>query len=179
MQKTKTANLVKTAMFTAIIAVLSQISVPLGFTPVPVSLGSLGILLAAGLLTFPYGIVAVAVYISLGAVGLPIFANFGSGIGTLAGPTGGFILGYLAAAIVVGMILRLNKGGATTLIALTLGTIAVYTCGVFGFMLVTGNNLAATLAATVLPFLLGDAVKIIVAYVAIRRIKPIIDKEFK
>ncbi len=114
MQRIKTASLAKTAMFTAVIAVLSQIAVPLGFTPVPVSLGTLGIFLAAGLLKFPYGIVSVSVYILLGAVGLPVFANFGSGIGTLAGPTGGFILGYLIAAIIIGLILNLNKGKFAT-----------------------------------------------------------------
>ncbi len=179
MQRTKTADLAKTAMFTAIIAVLSQIAVPLGFTPVPVSLGTLGILLAAGLLNFPYGIVAVSVYILLGTVGLPVFANFGSGIGTLAGPTGGFILGYLVAAIIVGLILKINKGSIATVLALIAGTIAIYLCGVIGFMVITGNNLSATIAATVLPFLLGDAIKIVVSFIAIRRIKPIINKEFK
>ncbi len=168
-----TKDMVLIAMFAAVISVLSQIAVPLGFTPVPVSLGTVGVLLAAGLLRFPTGVVSVVIYLLLGAVGLPVFANFGSGMGTLLGPTGGFLLGYVVAAVAVGFILDKNDSVVSIVTSLIIGSVLVYLCGIVGFMFSTGSDLSTTLAATVIPFLPGDAIKVAVCTIPIRSLRKI------
>lgn len=90
-------------VFTAVVAVCSWITVPLPFTQVPINLAILGVLLAGGLLGSKYGVLSLLVYILLGAVGLPVFAGFGAGLGALVGPTGGYIVGYLLCAAISGL----------------------------------------------------------------------------
>ena len=87
--------LVLTGIFAAIVTICSWITVPLPFTQVPINLAVLGVLLAGGCLGSKYGSLSILIYILLGAVGIPVFAGFGSGLGTLAGPTGGYIVGYI------------------------------------------------------------------------------------
>ena len=101
-----TASLALCGLFAAITAVCSFISIPLGFTPVPVNLATLAVFLAGGLLGKKYGTIALAVYTLLGAVGIPVFAGFRGGLSVLAGPTGGYIIGYIAAAFLVGLIIE-------------------------------------------------------------------------
>ncbi len=177
MQHSRTKDLVLTAVFAAVIAVLSQIAVPLGFTPVPVSLGTVGVFLAAGLLRFPGGVISVIVYLLLGVVGLPVFANFGSGIGTILGPTGGFLFGYAVASLVMGAILSKNAKTVSVVISLIFASLVIYGCGIVGFMASTGSDLVTTLAATVIPFLPGDIIKIAVCTVPIARLRKVTIKQ--
>ena len=90
-------------VFAAVVSVCSWITVPLPFTQVPINLAILGVLLAGGLLGSKYGVLSLLVYILLGAVGLPVFAGFGAGLGVLVGPTGGYIVGYLLCAAISGL----------------------------------------------------------------------------
>ncbi len=173
MQNSRTKDMVLTAVFSAVIAVLSQIAVPLGFTPVPVSLGTVGVFLAVGLLPFPSGVISVIVYLLLGVVGLPVFANFGSGIGTILGPTGGFLIGYAVAALIMGAILTKNSKTISVVLSLICASLIIYGCGVFGFMISTGSDLITTLTATVIPFLPGDIIKIAVCTVPIARLRKV------
>ena len=94
----KTTALVLCGIFAALMAICSFITIPLGFTPVPINLATLGVFLTGGILGKKYGSISLIVYILLGAVGVPVFAGFKGGLGVLAGPTGGYIIGYLAAA---------------------------------------------------------------------------------
>ena len=90
-------------VFAAVVSVCSWITVPLPFTQVPINLAILGVLLAGGLLGSKYGAISIFIYILLGAVGLPVFAGFGAGLGVLVGPTGGYIVGYLLCAAISGL----------------------------------------------------------------------------
>ena len=101
-----TAYLALCGLFAALTAVCTYISIPLGFTPVPVNLATLAVFLAGGILGMKYGTVSLMVYVLLGAVGLPVFSNFSGGPGVLMGPTGGYIAGYIAAAFIVGFHMR-------------------------------------------------------------------------
>ena len=103
----RTSYMALCGLFAALMAICSFISIPLGFTPVPVNLATLGVFLAGGLLGKKYGTVSIAVYVLLGAVGVPVFAGFKGGVGVLAGPTGGYIIGYIAAAFLVGLLVEL------------------------------------------------------------------------
>ena len=91
-------------LFAALTAICSWISIPLGFTPIPMNLATLAVFLAGGLLGPKYGPVSITVYALAGAVGIPVFAGFRGGFSVLAGPTGGYIIGYIAAAFVVGLL---------------------------------------------------------------------------
>ena len=92
------------ALFAAVLAAASWIALPLPFTPIPVNLGTLAVTLAGALLGCRYGTFSVLVYILLGAAGVPVFAGFTGGLGHIAGPTGGYIIGYLTSAFVCGAI---------------------------------------------------------------------------
>ena len=111
-----------------------------------------------------------------GAVGLAVFSNFRGGLSVLAGPTGGYILGYLFAALVVGMV-STYWGDAfwKMAIGMTGGLALCYLFGTIWFVLLTGKGLAAALSACVIPFLPGDAVKIISAAILVPELKKAIN----
>ena len=155
-----------TAVFSAIIIVCSFITVP---APVPFTLQTLGVFLAAGLLPTGSAVLSVLVYIMLGAVGLPVFSGMRGGIGYLFGQTGGYIFGFLALVVIAKLVLR---GGKRLLIpALFLGLLGCYFMGSLWFMLYTGaDSYAEVLTGAVLPFVLPDIAKLILSVVIINRI---------
>ena len=107
-ENNKTYDLVYISMFTVLIAICSWISIP---AAVPFTLQTLGVFLAVGILGGKRGTMAVLVYILLGAIGIPVFAGFSGGIGVLTGTTGGYIVGFLASALVMwGMERAFGKG---------------------------------------------------------------------
>ena len=91
-----TKNISIIALMSAIICILAPISIPLGFTDIPISLGLFAILITAYVLTPAQAVISVLIYILLGSFGLPVFSKYTGGIGVLFGPTGGYIIGYLA-----------------------------------------------------------------------------------
>ena len=151
-----THELIKVAMFAAITAVLSQIILPIG--PVPYNLGLLGAMLA-GLLCLPStATFAMIAYIFMGAIGLPVFAGFMGGFGVLLNSTGGYLLGYIPVALFTSLA-RHKKWFLTTL-AMLLGLLLCYAFGTGWFMIVSQNNLVASLAYCVVPFVLPDLAKV-------------------
>ena len=163
------------ALSAVLIAVCSWITIPAG--PVPFTLQTFAVFIVVGILGWKLGALAVLLYILLGAVGLPVFSGFGGGIGKLAGPTGGYIIGFLALCAVYGLICKVGKPGTMTeVIALACGTIACYTFGTIWFMFVYTRNqgpitLGTTLSLCVLPFLIPDAIKLAVAVPIGKRIR--------
>ncbi len=159
MKNTNVRKMVYCALFAALIVVFAQLQIPLPGL-VPISLATFGVMMAGLLLGWKYGVLAVAVYILLGAVGVPVFAGFKGGVSALLGPTGGYIIGYLPYAALAGLNIRKAQDsfwGRCGLLGL--GTLACYTLGTAWFMHVTGRTLAESLSLCVLPFLPGDAVK--------------------
>ena len=162
MKKTDTRRLVFCALFTALIVLLSQLQLPVG--PVPVSLATLGVMLCGLLLGWRFGALAVGAYILLGAVGVPVFAGFQGGAGRLIGPTGGYIAGYLFYALLAGLnIPRLQERFWGRCVLLLLGTAVCYGLGTAWFMYMSGRTLSESLSLCVIPFLPGDAAKILLA----------------
>jgi len=155
-------HLTVTAAAAAALCVLSPWAVPLG--PVPVSLCTMLLYLTAWL--FPPGraAAAAAVYVLVGAAGLPVFSGFMGGAGRLAGPTGGYLVGYLPlTAICAGFVRRFPARRGMWLLGLVLGTAVLYVLGTGWFCVQTRTGIPGGLAACVLPFLPGDAVKIAAA----------------
>ena len=157
------------ALFAAITAVCSQIVIPLP-SMVPISLSLLAVNLSGALLGAYGGSASQIVYLLLGAVGVPVFSQFRGGLGVLAGPTGGYIIGYIFSALIVGLVAqRFGRSFWRLVAGMVLGTAACYIFGTAWFMVLTGKGLIVALSACVLPFLPGDAVKIALAsFLAVR-----------
>src|SRR3989339_2038370 len=105
-QKNYIKGMMFAALFAALTAAVSPIKIPLGFTPVPITLQTLMVLLSGAMLGPYYGALAMILYILVGALGLPVFAGGGSGIGALLGPSGGYLFSYFIAAFVIGKMLE-------------------------------------------------------------------------
>lgn len=106
MRNERLKMMIVSALFAAIIAVFAQITIPLPFSPVPITGQTLAIGLAATILGSRYGTLSVAIYLLLGAVGAPVFAGMSGGLGALIGPTGGYLVGFLPTAFIIGYYLE-------------------------------------------------------------------------
>ncbi|ROR01857.1 biotin transporter BioY [Desulfosoma caldarium] len=163
-------RMVLVCLMTALIALGAQMAVPIG--PVPVVLTNLFVLLAGLLLGPRQGTAAVALYLFLGALGLPVFAHFKGGLAHLAGPTGGYLLGFLAAAAIVGLLTHKRSSRLTDIMAVVVGSLVVYVLGVPWLKVVTGLSWSKAVSVGLLPFLVGDAVKAGVAVVLAWSLRP-------
>lgn len=161
-----TRLLVLAALFAALTGVLAYVRVPLPFSPVPITGQTFGLMLAGLLLGARWGAVSQAVYVMLGAVGLPIYAGGQAGLGVLFGPTGGYLFGHILGAYVVGFVAvnaigsRFNRFLAASAAG---GIVAVYALGIPQLAIVTGMGWREALVAGGVPFLLGDGVKALAA----------------
>ena len=165
--------MVHASLLAALTAAGAYLAIPIG--PVPIVLQNLFVFLAGLLLGSRWGSASVAVYLLAGAVGLPVFAGGLGGIGRLAGPTGGYLVGFLPAVLVIGWITEKAKEGfVIDVIAMSCGAIIIYVFGAAWLKIVTGMTLAKTLAVGVYPFLFGDAVKIAAAVPIAKALRPVI-----
>lgn len=156
--------LTMTAAAAAALCVLSAWAVPLG--PVPLSVCTLLIYLCGWLLSPGRAAAAAAVYVLIGAAGLPVFSGFLGGLGHLAGPTGGYIVGYIPLAFLCALfVARFPSRRKMAAVGMVLGTGVLYAVGTAWFCFQTGTPLEGGLAVCVLPFLPGDFVKILCALV--------------
>ena len=155
--------MVFTAIMAAVICIAAPLCVPI-LSGVPLSLATFAVMLSGTLLGKGKGTVAVAVYILLGLVGMPVVSGFLGGFAHIAGPTGGYIIGYLPCAFLTGLFTERFGGRVWAMVTgMTLGTLSLYVVGTVWFMLYTGSGLAAALLGCVVPFLVWDAVKITAA----------------
>ncbi len=156
------ARIARVGLFAALTGVLAQVSVPLPGL-VPISLATFAVYLAVVVLDWREAAASMAVYLLLGIVGVPVFSGFGT-LNRLAGPTGGYLIGYLACALAAGLILaRTGRKAVWSIAALTVGTVVLYAVGTAWYMLQTGSALMPALAGCVVPFLPGDCLKIALA----------------
>lgn len=149
------------ALFAAGLCLVGPWAVPIG--PVPITLATVGVYLAAGLLGAKKAAIATGIYLLLGACGLPVFAGFTGGAQQLIGITGGFLAGYVVCALVSGWLLARCRRPWFVPLALLAGTLALYALGTGWYALQTGALLRTALLLCVVPFAPGDALKILVA----------------
>ena len=163
------------SLLAALIAVGAYISIPIG--PVPIVLQNFFVLLSGLLLGSRWGLISVSIYLIAGAVGLPVFAGGSGGIGRLIGPTGGYLVGFLPAVFVIGVISE-RKGNQMLLdlAGMLCGTGLIYLLGVTWLKIITGMPTPKALMVGMYPFLPGDALKIAVAIPVARSLRPIIGK---
>jgi len=149
------------ALFAALMAAGAWISLPLPY--VPLTLQTLFVLIAGAVLGPYFGALATLVYVLLGLIGLPVFARGQAGLGVLAGPTGGYLVGFFLCAIVVGLLAKVKPGHRFLwlCLAMALGTGVIYLCGAAWLAFTAHLSLEAAFIAGVLPFVPGDILKII------------------
>ncbi len=170
--KITTKNIILCALFAALTAILSQISIPLPFTPVPINLAMVSVFIAGGLLEAKMGAISQLVYVIIGAIGVPVFASFTGGFGIIVGPTGGYIIGYIIATIIVGVIVKkLGDSVYSYAVAMTVGILGCYFVGTAWFMYITQSGLIEALLMCVVPFLIGDILKIILSAFLVKKLK--------
>jgi biotin transport system substrate-specific component len=146
------------------VAIFAQVKIPLLFTPVPLTGQTFAVLLVAAALGSRRGAASMAFYIALGAFGLPFFAGGASGVTYLSGATLGYLIGFVIAAYVVGLLAErgLERSVRTSVIPFLVGTIIIYACGVAWLTIVLGSfSKAIVLGLT--PFLFGDFIKLVAA----------------
>jgi len=161
-------------MFVAIVTICAQIAIPLP-GGVPFTLQTWAILLAGLLLGSKKGAIVAVAYLLLGAVGVPVFANFSGGIFRFVGPTGGFLLSFPIMAYVAGI--GANKNKATLVISgLVLAVIINFVCGMLFFMFIVNASVEGAFGATVLPFIPSSTFQIIMVIVVGSLIKNALKK---
>lgn len=145
----------------ALTAVAAQWRIYLPFTPVPITGQTFAVLLTSAAMGWKLGAAAQLLYVSVGAIGLPVFADASGGFEVIRGATGGYLIGFVFAAALVGRMAehRQDRTFATMFTAFILGSVVIYTFGVAGLMVATGWPLVSAVEAGVVPFLLGDLVK--------------------
>ena len=149
-------------VMTAVTCVLGPLTIPLPISPVPISFTNLAIYLSVYVLGAKAGTVSYLVYLLLGFAGLPIFSGFTGGIGKLAGPTGGYLVGFIFMAAVAGWVIDRFPGKyALHAVGLAAGTIISYAFGTAWLSSQLGVTFTAGLGIGVIPYLPGDALKII------------------
>ena len=169
----KARNMAKCALFAALLTVCGWIALPFG--DVAFTLQTFGVFLTLGLLGGKWGTAAIFVYLTMGAVGLPVFSGFRGGRGILLGATGGYLLGFLACAPVYWLLTAKISGKRAQILAMGIGLLVCYAFGTawfyFGYAGGGGIGLGAVLFKCVVPYILPDCAKIALAYALTRRLK--------
>lgn len=170
MNKKTITSFVYSAIGAALIATLSQISIPIG--PVPFTLQTLAVGLIASLYRPREALTSVALYLTLGAIGLPVFAGFSGGFASLFSSTAGFLWGFLLFAGLTSSLTTSHSSPLQVFLATLAGTALCFLLGLLVFRQVTGASWSDTLAWTVIPFILPDLFKISVVTLAHRLLQP-------
>ncbi|MFO3796044.1 MAG: biotin transporter BioY, partial [Anaerolineales bacterium] len=149
------------------VAIFAQLRIPLPFTPIPITGQTFAVLLVAASLGAWRGVASLALYLGFGISGLPVFAGGAAGLGHLFGPSGGYLFGFLLAAYVIGRMAErgLERSLRTSFLPFLIGTFLIYLCGASWLAFFLGP--IAALQKGVLPFVLGDSIKLILAALAL------------
>ena len=158
--KKKSLLLSYTAVFIALIAAGSWVSVPV--PPVPFTLQTMMVLLCAAVMK-RYAVIPVMLYLVLGCLNLPVFHNGTAGIGILLGPTGGYFIGFIFAALIAGYLYESEKT-VMHVIGLILATIIILLSGTVWLVLSTGMTFMTAMIAGFIPFIIGDSIKLVLAF---------------
>ena len=163
-QKIRTKQMVLIALMTAVTCVLGPLSIPLPFSPVPISLTNFAIFLAIFVLGMKSGTISFIIYLLLGAIGVPVFSSFRGGFQVLAGPTGGYLIGFIFLALIMGFALEhFDRKLVPTIIGMIIGMAVCYAFGTVWLAKLLSLSFKEGLMMGVIPYLPGDAAKIIIA----------------
>jgi biotin transport system substrate-specific component len=169
--KTSIKGIVYASLFGALTAAGAFIVIPL--PPVPITAQTFFLNTAAVLLGGSLGALSQFIYVMLGVVGIPVFSGGKAGIGVIFGPTGGYLLGFIIAAFIIGKIAGARRGAGIFwhIFAMLVGMAIIYSLGIMQLALVAKISFKKALAIGVLPFIPGDIIKIFLAAVISSRLK--------
>lgn len=177
LKRSGAGELAHTALFVVVITVCSWISIPFA---VPFTLQTFGVFCALAFLGGRQGTLAVTIYVFMGIVGIPVFSGFKGGFGVLLGPTGGFIAGFILAALIFWLSTSLwGRGTLVTALSMGVGMLICYVFGTIWFIEVYTQNtgsiaLLTALCWCVFPFILPDTIKVILAIISAKKLSKII-----
>lgn len=178
MMKLTVKEMVLIALGAALMAIFSQISFPLPFTAVPITLQVFGVVVISIILEEKISTIALTIFAFLGAIGIPVYSNFSAGVGVLFGPTGGYIIGFIFMAYIVGFFSRKGNKGVL-IIGSYIGLTIEYVLGVLQLKLVLGLTLNQALVSGLYPFIIKDivvtALGIMVAIIVKKRLKRVVE----
>ncbi len=175
-QKIKTLDMVYIAVFAVLIAICTWISIP---AVVPFTMQTFAIFLTVGVLGGRRGSLAILIYLLLGAIGMPVFSGFQSGISAILGKTGGYIIGFIFSALIMWAMERLlGKKTWVLAVSMVLGMFTYFFIGTIWFMAVYARDSGAVGLMTVLgwcviPFVIPDLIKMVLALVLSKRMRKI------
>lgn len=158
-----TLNLVMTGMFSALLIVLSQLSIPTP-TGVPITLQTFAVAITGVILGWKFGLVSTLIYILLGVAGLPVFANFKAGLQAIVGPTGGFIYGFILIVTLCGI----GSKRKNILLGILIGIIGLLGCHVLGinhYAFLSNISFWKSALLVSIPYFIKDVVSIVLAFV--------------
>lgn len=161
-------------LFAALCCAGAYISIPLPIGPVPLALTNLFAVLSGLLLGPAWGFLSSLAYILVGALGFPVFSGGRGGLAHLAGPTGGYLLGYLLASFLAGLLAR-RRGWLGIVLGSSLGFASILALGSLGLHFISGISWERAMTVGVIPFLPGDAIKAAAAILICRSMAPFVD----
>lgn len=165
-QTARTKKIVLIGLMTAVTCILGPLSIPLPFSPVPISLTNFAIFLAVFILGMKDATISFIIYLLLGAVGVPVFSAFSGGLGKLVGPTGGYLFGFIFLALIMGFFMEhFDRKIVPTIIGMIIGMAVCYIFGTVWLAKLMSLSFNEALALGVLPYLAGDVAKIIIAVI--------------
>ncbi|MEZ5334515.1 MAG: biotin transporter BioY [Methanolobus sp.] len=170
-QKNDTRKMVFASMFAALMAVGAYIRIPVPVSPVPITLQTLFVLLAGAMLGKKWGTISVIVYLLLGIAGLPVFSGGSSGLGVIFGPTGGYIIGFVFGAFIIGLLF--DRYGREkihyNILFMLAGLFVIYAFGIFQLMTLASLTFAETLALGLIPYIPGMILKVLASSIIVSR----------
>lgn len=159
-----TRQITLTGVMTAVACILGPFVIPLPISPVPISMTNLVIYFSVYVLGGRYGSVSYLIYLLLGFAGIPVFSGFTGGVGKLAGPTGGYLVGFIFMAVIAGYFIdKFPRRVALHVIGMVFGTMVCYAFGTAWLSGQSGMSFITSMGIGVIPYLPGDAAKIIFA----------------
>ena len=169
-KKISVNSLTYSALFTALISVLSYITIPLPFSPVPITAQSLAVMTAAVILSTQETVLAIGTFLFLGIVGVPVFSGGRAGLGVIFGPSGGYLIGFLIGGVIINLLIKKRDKFWQVLAAVIIGgIIVIHFMGFIWLSYATGMGLKEALLSGSLPFIPGDLFKAVLAsYLGIR-----------
>ena len=163
------------AIATAFLAVASQLTIPLPL--VPLTLQTLAVGIIATLLKPLDSILAICLYLILGAIGIPVFAGGAAGFGVILGPTGGYLIGFIFMALIGGAVIELSHRNIfLTMLGWVVGTAVAYAFGTVWFVYLMKCSVTYALTVCVYPFIGFDIVKIVIATLLVKTVRYAITK---
>ncbi len=159
-----TKDLTVTALLSAILCILAPLSIPIPFSPVPISLTNLVLYLSGYIAGWKKSLISYVLYLCIGFAGIPVFSGFSGGLSKLAGPTGGYLIGMIFITLIGSYAVeKFQHNFLFQLIGMILGTVIVYIIGTYWLALQTNATFQQALFIGVIPFIIGDIIKISIA----------------